>query len=198
MSEVFFKDRDGQTPLPLELQSGLKIKTIQTVGELDEHEEANIAKGLSWLLRQKSDPKNYEFWIKLHKKLFQEVWSWAGQIRRHELQNPDFLLPHEIWPRIYQLEQDVKTWISMNSFGSQEIAARFHVEIETIHPFANGNGRFGRILTNQICKYHSFKVPTWGHTFASNPKLRRDKYIDAITIARRNRDFSDMEAIMFA
>ncbi|MBI2602130.1 MAG: hypothetical protein HYW48_03660 [Deltaproteobacteria bacterium] len=54
----FFKDRDGQTPLPNELQKGLKIKTIQTMGELDEHEEANIVKGLSWLMRQKGDPRN--------------------------------------------------------------------------------------------------------------------------------------------
>ena len=43
MSDFLFKDRDGQTPLPPELQKGLRIKTIQTVGELDEYEEDNIA-----------------------------------------------------------------------------------------------------------------------------------------------------------
>ena len=56
MSDFLLKDRDGQTPLPPELQNGLKIKTIQTVGELDEHEEDSIAKGLSWLEKQKGDP----------------------------------------------------------------------------------------------------------------------------------------------
>ena len=55
MSDFLFKDRDGQTPLPPELQKGLKIKTIQTIGELDEYEEDNIAKGLSWLARQKAN-----------------------------------------------------------------------------------------------------------------------------------------------
>ena len=43
MSGFFFKDRDGQTPLPPELQKGLKVKSIQTIGELDEFEEDNIA-----------------------------------------------------------------------------------------------------------------------------------------------------------
>ncbi len=49
MSDVLFKDRDGQRPLPPELQKGLKIKTIQTIGDLDEYEEDNISKGLSWV-----------------------------------------------------------------------------------------------------------------------------------------------------
>ena len=55
MSHFLFMDRDGQTPLPHELQKGLRIKSIQTVGELDEYEEDNIAKGLSWLAKQYRD-----------------------------------------------------------------------------------------------------------------------------------------------
>ena len=151
MSDFLFKDCDGQTPLPYELQKGLKIKTIQTVGELDEYEEDNIAKGLIWLAKQKSNPCKYDFWLKLHKKLFENVWSWAGKIRTHELANPEFKLPHEIWPELYQLEMDLDFWIKSKTFSDYELAARFHERIETIHPFANGNGRFGRIITEQIC-----------------------------------------------
>lgn len=36
MNSFLFKDRDGQTPLPIELQKGLKVKFIQTIGERDE------------------------------------------------------------------------------------------------------------------------------------------------------------------
>ena len=82
------------------------------MGDLDELEEANIAWGLNWLGKQKKDPKKYEFWIKLHKHMFSDVWTWAGAIRQHELENPDFLLPHEIWPGLYQLEQDLCGWIA--------------------------------------------------------------------------------------
>ena len=98
MKDYLIKDRDGQTPLPIELRIGLKKKNVTTMGELDEHEEDNISKGLLWLGKSKQNPLDYMFWIKLHKKLFADVWKWAGDIRKHELANPDFKMPHEIWP----------------------------------------------------------------------------------------------------
>ena len=198
MSDFLFKDRDGQTPLPPELQKGLKIKTIQTVGELDEYEEDNIAKGLSWLAKQKADPCKYDFWLKLHKKLFENVWSWAGKIRTHELANPDFKLPHEIWPELYQLEKDLDFWISARSVSNQELAARFHERIETIHPFANGNGRFGRIVTEQVCKYHQFDVPSWGAKFKSDPMNRRKAYIAGLIQSRQKGDYTMLITVMFS
>lgn len=197
MSDFLFKDRDGQTPLPPELRKGLKIKTIQTVGELDLFEEDNIAKGLIWLEKQKKDPTQYQFWIKLHKKLFEQVWSWAGEIRNHELDNPDFKNPHEIWPELYKLEKDLDTWVALKSYESKEIYARFHERIETIHPFANGNGRFGRIITEQLCKQQNQQVPSWGKAWKDEPKLRRKKYIDSIIEARRERSHKSLVEFMF-
>jgi Fic-DOC domain mobile mystery protein B len=198
VSDFLFKDRDGQTPLPIELQKGLKIKTIQTVGELNEYEEDNIAKGLSWLAKQKTNPCKYDFWPKLHKKLFENVWSWAGKIRTHELANPDFKLPHEIWPELYQLEKDLDFWIKSQTLSSKNLAARFHERIETIHPFANGNGRFSRIITEQICRFHQHEIPTWGRKLQSNPAKRRETYIAALTQARRIGDYSDLASLMFS
>ena len=198
MSDFLFKDRDGQTPLPPELQKGLKIKTIQTVGELDEYEEDNIAKGLSWLAKQKGNPCKYDFWLKLHKKLFENVWSWAGKIRTHELANPDFKIPHEIWPQLYQLQNDLEAWISDASLPRQELAARFHERIETIHPFANGNGRFGRMITEQICRYCHYEIPTWGRRLRHDPAKRRAAYISALTRARREGDYSMLASLMFS
>lgn len=198
VSHFIFKDRDGQTPLPPELFKGLKIKTIQTVGELDEYEERNIAKGLIWLSKQKEDPKKYSFWLRLHKKLFENVWSWAGKIRTHELENLDFCHPRDIWPQMYKLEQDLKAWIEFNSFPKEFIAARFHERIETVHPFANGNGRFGRILTEKICSDLQMIKPMWGVKFSNDPQMRRRKYIDALVTARRNLDYALLVENMFS
>ncbi|MBK9324739.1 MAG: hypothetical protein IPM97_17630 [Bdellovibrionaceae bacterium] len=61
MSNFLFKDRDGQTPLPSELQSGLKFKHIQNMGELDEYEEKNIAEGLAWLESCNEEYGTYNF-----------------------------------------------------------------------------------------------------------------------------------------
>ena len=52
VANYLFRDRDGQTPLPPELRRGLIPKHIVTIGELDEHEEQNIAEGMVWLKRQ--------------------------------------------------------------------------------------------------------------------------------------------------
>jgi Fic-DOC domain mobile mystery protein B len=198
VSDFLFKDRDGQTPLPYELQKGLKIKTIQTVGELDEYEEDNIAKGLIWLAKQKTNPCKYDFWLKLHKKLFENVWNWAGKVRTHELANPDFKLPHEIWSELYKLEKDLVFWTMNKTLSEHELAARFHERIETIHPFANGNGRFGRIITEQICRFHQYEIPLWGRKLQNNPAKRREAYITALTQARRTGDYSKLIAMIFS
>ena len=198
VNHFLFKDRDGQTPLPPELFKGLKIKTIQTVGELDDYEERNIAIGLIWLSKQKEDPKKYTFWLKLHKKLFEGVWSWAGKIRTHELENPDFCHPFYIWSYLYQLEQNLSTWVNHNSYPDKIIAARFHERIETIHPFANGNGRFGRIITEKICGNLQIPKPTWGVYFRNHPTERRQRYIKALIIARKDLEYSFLADFMFS
>lgn len=197
MTDFLFKDREGQTPLPLELQKGLKPKHIQTMGELDEYEEQNIAEGLAWLNDQEDEGITYAFWLKLHKKLFCDVWTWAGQVRTHDLQNTDFHAPHQIWPALRQLEGDLVFWFKEKSFSNLEIAARFHERIETIHPFANGNGRFGRILVEHHCAKNGCQIPSWGNRFKETPKDRRKHYITALDSARHKGDYKPLVEFMF-
>ncbi len=198
MTRFLFKDRDGQTTLPKELQSGLIPKTINTMGDLDEFEEANIAIGLSWLENYiKDDYLNFDFWITLHKRLFNEVWRWAGKIRHHELANPYFSLPHQIRPQLKKLEDDIKYWFEYQSFSNQEIAAHFHEKIEAIHPFPNGNGRFGRILTEYICQRKGHQIPTWGEIFRENPPIRRSTYIESLNHARNTHRYDLLIQFMF-
>jgi len=198
VKNFLFKDRNGQTPLPSELQKGLKPNHIQTIGELDEYEEQNIVEGLSWLKNCEGKYSSYDFWLKLHKKLFGDVWKWAGVVRKHELNNPDFHLPHQIWPSLKQLENDINYWLKKKAFSHKEIAARFHERIETIHPFTNGNGRFGRILVEFFCEKKSILIPTWGAFLKSDPEARRQAYITALECARRKTDYSLLIKFMFS
>ncbi|MGK5088976.1 mobile mystery protein B [Bdellovibrionota bacterium FG-2] len=193
-----FKDREGQTPLPPEFQKDLKPKHMQTMGELDEYEEQNIAEGLAWLKNQQEAGTTYDFWLKLHKKLFVDVWTWAGKVRIHELHNLDFHPPHQIWTALRQLEGDLAFWVNEKSFSEREITARFHERIETIHPFANGNGRFGRILVEHFCTRKGWKTPTWGNALRDKPKVRRSTYIAALDCARRKLDYEQLVEFMFS
>lgn len=80
-----FDYKDGQTPLAEEEKDGLKIKSITTQVELDEFEQLNIEKAVEWTIHTKLKPENIltEKFIKdLHKKMFGDVWKWAGEFRR--------------------------------------------------------------------------------------------------------------------
>lgn len=120
------------------------------MGELDGYEEQNIAEGLVWIESSNAEPLEYSFWINLHKKLFGEVWNWAGQIRTHELNNPDFLQPNNIRTELMKIIGDAKYWFEHGTYPNKEIIAHIHEKLLTIHPFANGNGRWSRILTEYI------------------------------------------------
>lgn len=44
---------DGQTPLSEDEKEGLKIRSITTHGELDEHEQLNIEIAVEWTIKTK-------------------------------------------------------------------------------------------------------------------------------------------------
>ncbi len=199
MKNFFFKDRDGQTPLPEHFKKGLIPKNIQTVGELDEYEEACIAEGLIWLEEKAhKDFLKYNFWLKLHVKLFSQVWKWAGDIREHELDNPYLNPPHQIWPSIKKLEDDIKFWLEDKTIPEKEIACRIHERLLTIHPFPNGNGRFSRILVEYMCQQLGWPIPIWGNSLKDQPSERRKAYIEALDYARNTKKYDLLENFMFS
>lgn len=198
MTGFLFKNRDGQTPLPCELQKDLIPKNIQTMSELDAYEEQNIAEALIWLQQVAPSNLDYSFWVLLHKKLFNHVWKWAGKIRQHELNNPDFCKPHIIRTELMQLLGNLDYWIKNDSYPKIEIIARYHERLLTIHPFANGNGRWARILTQQYCKNLQLNPPSWNLKSKSDPQRRRDEYIFAVEQARQKNSFENLVEVIFS
>ena len=78
---------DGQTPLSEEEKEGLKISSITTREELDEFEQLNIEKAIQWTFGKKLKAEQLlsEKFIKaLHKKMYGDVWKWAGAFRNSE------------------------------------------------------------------------------------------------------------------
>jgi Fic family protein len=57
---------------------------------------------------------------------------------------------------------DVSFQIQNASYGKDEIAARFHHRLVSIHPFSNGNGRHARLSADVLLL--SLKQPrfSWG------------------------------------
>jgi len=140
---------DGATPLEPEEMEGLKYKHITTRGELDELEQANITNGMQWLNKQKApNILSEEFIRELHKRLFGEVWEWAGTFRKTEKNIG--VSPHRIAVDLRQLLDNTKYQIQNNSYPPLELVTRFHHQLVYIHPFPNGNGRHSRIIADAV------------------------------------------------
>ena len=124
MSNFLFKDRDGQTPLPEEFQKGLLPKHIQNMLELDEYEEANIVEGLAWLEKSNDDGLNYEFWQKLHRKLFGKCTHHSADAIYATNTNRKYCTENKIVtnfiPKGRQREQDIEPGKIMRSVLNKE------------------------------------------------------------------------------
>ena len=135
---------DGATPLDPDEMEGLRFKHITSRGELDQLEQANIVEGLQWLKKQKNADVLSEGFVRdLHKRLFGQVWKWAGSFRKTEKSIGGD--PVQIAIQLRQLLDDTRYWIEHEVCPPKELAARFHHKLVLIHLFPNGNGRHARI-----------------------------------------------------
>lgn len=193
---VFFKNREGQTPLEESMRLDLKIKLIQNMTELYALESENNAEGIAWTQSTKKDHLDYMVWLELHKKMLGNIWKFAGLIRKTELANPDFLMPYDVRSALLQLEKDLKYWLDNKTYPAKEMMAIFHERLLTIHPFKDGNGRWSRVLTEFICARQEIEVPNWGRTMEDD-EHRRNTYIEAIKKARHDFQHDDLIKIMW-
>jgi Fic-DOC domain mobile mystery protein B len=89
-----------------------------------------------------------QFVEELHKRLFGDVWMWAGLYRVRELNIG--VAPHSIRQDLYNLLGDIKCWIEFKHYDSLELSARIQHRLVKVYPFTNGNGRHSRIMTDYI------------------------------------------------
>lgn len=174
---------DGQTPLSEEEMDGLLIDTITTHGELDEFEQMNIEKAIEWTLLKKFKPEyilSEKFVKELHKRMFEEVWTWAGEFRLSEKNIG--IKSHLIATTLKQLNDDCLYWLSNKTYSEDEIAIRYKHRIVNIHCFANGNGRHSRLIADVIHKQiFNLDYFSWGsHANLVNAGEQRTKYLKAI------------------
>lgn len=149
---------DGATPLDDDERAGLRLAHIQSRAELNRLEQANVVAGMEWLSRQKRlDVLSESFVLKLHQRLFGDVWRWAGQFRRTE-KNVG-VAPHQIAVQLRGLLDDTRYRIEHATYPPLELALRFHHRLVQIHPFANGNGRHARIMTDALLKFGLHRAP---------------------------------------
>jgi Fic-DOC domain mobile mystery protein B len=176
---------DGQTPLNEEEQNGLLIPSITTREELDEFEQLNIEKAIQWTFgkKWKAEQLFTEKFVKdLHKRMYGEVWKWAGAFRESEknLGIKSYLIPAEL----KLLLDDAIFWVQNDTYSPDELAIRFKHRLVSIHCFSNGNGRHSRLMADLIMeKLFNATFFSWGSSNLVKATETRKAYIKAVKMA---------------
>ena len=69
------------TPLTPEEREGLISSHVTMHTELNELEQQNILEADTWALSRKRDAVGEPFGRNLHRRMFRNVWTWAGTYR---------------------------------------------------------------------------------------------------------------------
>ncbi len=183
-------DSFGQTPIDEDEKLGL-IPDLETLDDLNIFEQENIIEAQKWINNSRtiggSDVFEFDFLLKLHKKMFDQTWQWAGTLRKSNKNiGCDF---HQIRIELRKLSDDVKFWLDNKTYNSREIALVFHHRLVKIHLFPNGNGRHARLAADCVIKkLDPAKKINWegrdfeGKKFKSIDDLRKN-YIQALRAA---------------
>ena len=178
---------DGQTPLDEDEKEGLLIKTIATRGELDEFEQQNIEDAMLWVFNKSLNAEmvlTEKFICDLHKRMYGQVWSWAGKFRKTDknLGIDKWKIPVEL----RALCDDALFWMINQTFSNDEIALRFKHRLVSIHCFSNGNGRHSRLMADIIIsKVLNQPIFSWGSSYLVKEDNVRKAYLKALKSADR-------------
>lgn len=176
---------DGQTPLDEDEKEGLLISSIATRGELDEFEQKNIEQAILWTLNRnfKAGTVFKERFIQeLHRRMFGEVWDWAGEFRKTNKNIGVDKWQTEV--ELRKLLDDVQFWFTNNTYEPDEFTIRFKHRLVNIHCFSNGNGRHSRLLADVvISKLYKMPVFSWGAAKLVKQDDIRAAYLKAVKAA---------------
>ena len=184
-SKTIFVEPPGATPI--EDSSGLIPRNVKTREQLFVAEAKNISKAVTKYLAATPSKRRAPFtldWVyKLHGEMFGKVWKWAGQKRTWNLNIgvPFYQIDHDL----KNLLDDLEAWHMHGSYGLVEQAVRLHHRAVQIHPFNNGNGRWGRLLSNVWLKRCGSAPVRWPEETIKNSSPIRERYIEAMKAADR-------------
>jgi Fic-DOC domain mobile mystery protein B len=190
MTHLFDADENA-TPLAPGERDGLIPTHVTLKGELNELEQRNIAAGDLWAFSRKRDATDEAFLKTLHKRMFGDVWRWAGEYRSTERNFG--VLPHLIGIEMNQALGNAKYQVEHDAYEPDELAVRFHHTLVVVHPFANGNGRWSRMAGDLMITQLDGQRFSWGGANLQPAGTVRQNYIAALKAAD-DQDFGPLIA----
>ena len=190
---------EANTPLTPDEERDL-IPSISFRSQLNELERLNILSARLWAMRAAArrppgaaDIATDFFARELHRRMFCNVWRWAGKYRT----TPRNLgwEAHRIAEGMRNLMNDFKTWVELKTYPGHEAVVRLHHRMVAIHPWPNGNGRHSRLMADAcLAAFYPAKKPLgWGGAAdLIFPGKVRESYIAAV----RKADDGDIKPLL--
>ncbi|MEK7355014.1 MAG: mobile mystery protein B, partial [Bdellovibrionota bacterium] len=163
MAKIVIQFPPGATLLDPDEIGGLIPDYISLQSELNVLEKENVAAGIDWSHSQKdNDVLTSTFIFTLHRKMFGDVWKWAGKPRASN--KSIGISKEQILQALGALLKNVEYWITHKTYSNEEIAVRFHHRLVEIHVFNNGNGRHARLMTDLLLRKLGEREFSWGES----------------------------------
>lgn len=188
MSNIFDAVKHA-TPLSMDEIEDLIPTHVTLRSELNELEQANIGQADSWAFLRRRNVLQESFLKGLHWRMFKNVWRWSGDYRKTEKNLG--VLPHLIQPGLYQIVGDLRVALQHKAYEPDELALRLSHRLVCVHPFANGNGRWSRLVGDLMIVKQGGKRFTWGSADLQAEGKDREKYIGALRAAD-NHDYAPL------
>lgn len=195
-----FDEPEGATPVEPGDAEGLIPTWVATRADLNAAENENIAKAVAWIAsgagpRTVAALMTDESMRALHRRMFGDVWKWAGTYRIHDtnIGSPWPLIPTQV----RDLTADVVAQAADPTklpWSPDELAVRFHHRLVVVHPFPNGNGRHARLAADVLVAVLGQPVFTWGAQDLGEKGAARAAYLAALRLADRQAEFGPLVA----
>jgi len=173
-----FDGHSYATDLSPDERVGLLPTWIVTRNDLNRAEQRNVAQGVRWSRRRRV-VLDADGLMTLHRRMFGDVWRWAGAPRQAE-KNIGVADWWRIREHLHQLLGDIAAQIAAGRRPPDEIALEFHHRLVAIHVFANGNGRHARLATDLLVERLGRPPFTWGRANLVDPGEARAAYVAAL------------------
>jgi len=183
---VLGEEPAGATPREHEELVDLIPDFVATRADLNLVEYENIVAALPWADTRArrggvEEVLSYQFLLQLHRRMFGDVWKWAGAQRRRGTNIG--VDPSQITTLTKHALDDAVWWHDNKTFHSDELAARVHHRLVAIHPFPNGNGRCTRLVADLYLRAIGRDQFTWGNDGLETGGATRTAYLSALRAA---------------
>lgn len=160
MSDPLFEGDDANTPLTEEEKGELIPSYVTLRSELNEAEQINIDQGSEWAFGRKRDVLDDGFLRELHRRMFGEVWEWAGRFRTSERNIG--VDAYRIGMDLRQLVDDTRYQVKHATCPVDEIAVRFTTgwSLSTPSRTATAGMRLVREWNGRLSGWTGLRLPS--------------------------------------